>query len=76
MKIRRSRLDDCVELARLHRTTIRHINSADYPSHVIEGWSDRSTAKKFRDFHSKAIRIVAVENDKIVINAYLMENIL
>lgn len=66
MRIRRARLEDSVELARLHRSTIRHVNSADYDINVIEGWANRSTAKKFRDFHTKSIRIVAVENEKII----------
>lgn len=66
MHIRKARLEDSVELARLHRQTIRTVNSGDYPPEIIAAWSGRSTAKKFRDFFPKSIRIIAVENKQII----------
>ena len=66
MKIRRSILADCAEMARLHRGTIRQINSKDYPPEIIESWSARTSAKKFRDTHNACIRYVALEGDNIV----------
>ena len=59
-------MEDAAALARIHRETVRSINSKDYPPEVIEGWISRSTAKKFRDFHDQTIRYVAVDKEKIV----------
>jgi len=66
MRFRKAKIEDAAELARLHRTTIRTVNSQDYSEDVIEGWVGKSTAKTFRDFHDKSIRFVAVENEKII----------
>jgi len=65
MEIRLAKDKDCAEIARLHRATIRHINSKDYPKKIIEAWSGRTNAKRFRDSLSKCKRWVAVENGKI-----------
>lgn len=66
MKIRLANDRDCAEIARLHRVTIRHINSKDYPQNIIEAWSGRTNAKRFRDSLRKCKRWVAVEDDKII----------
>ncbi len=66
MKIRKATLDDAVALARLHRSTIRHVNKKDYPAHVIKAWSGRSSARKFRKLHAESVRFVAVEKGKII----------
>ena len=42
------------------------MNSKDYPPSIIEGWSIRSTAKKFRKFYDQSIRFVAIENGTIL----------
>lgn len=66
MKIRLASDGDCAEIARLHRATIRHINSKDYPKKIIKAWSERTNAKRFRDSLSKCKRWVAVEKGKII----------
>lgn len=66
MKIRLARDEDYAGIARLHRATIRNINSADYPKDIIDLWSARSKAKRFRDSANKCKRWVAIEKDKII----------
>lgn len=66
MRIRKARLADSAEIARLHRATIRAINANDYSPAEIKEWSGRSSAKRFRSSHGKAFRYVAVEGEKIV----------
>ena len=64
--MRRARLSDAAELARLHRATIRHVLSKDYKPDVIAVWSSRTSAKKFRASHLTHIRHVVVDGKKIV----------
>lgn len=66
MHIRLSKLSDARALARLHRSTIRSINSADYSPTIIRSWTSRSTAKRFRHLLSTCIRYVAIENEMIM----------
>lgn len=66
MRMRRARLSDAVELARLHRATIRHVLSKDYTPDIIAVWSSRTSAKKFRASHQTHIRYVVVEKEKII----------
>lgn len=66
MIIRKARLSDSAEIARLHRGTIRSVNSRDYPPEDIDAWSGRASAKRVRDSHDRAVRFVAVEKGKIV----------
>lgn len=66
MKIRKFKLSDAVSTARLHRNTIRAINSKDYPADVIRVWSGKTSAKKFRDSHNTCFRWIATEKGKIV----------
>jgi putative acetyltransferase len=66
MRIRKARLDDSAELARLHRGTIRHINKHDYSEQEIAVWSKRTNARRFRTSHDLTIRYVAEEDGKIV----------
>ena len=64
MKIRKFKSSDSVEVARLHRSTIRCINKTNYPPKQIKVWSGRVSAKKFRE--SKRKRFVAVDKGKIL----------
>ena len=66
MKIRRSAERDAAELARLHRGTIRHVNSRDHSPAQIEAWAGRASAAKFRRSHQTHIRFVATEQGKII----------
>jgi putative acetyltransferase len=66
MKIRKAKLEDSVELARLHKETIRNINRDDYSPKEIEVWSKRTSAKRFRSSYDLTVRYVAVEGEKIV----------
>ena len=66
MKIRPSNPQDYAGIARLHRATIRNVNSKDYPEDIIKVWSGRTNAKRFRDSAHKCKRWVAVEKNKIV----------
>jgi putative acetyltransferase len=66
MRIRKATLADAAELARLHKGTIRNINSADYSPKQIAAWSARTNAQRFRTSHDLAVRYVAVEGDKII----------
>jgi putative acetyltransferase len=65
-EIRLARDNDFAAIARLHRQTIRHINSKDYPKKMIDVWSKRTRAHRFRRNASKCKRWVAVKNDKVV----------
>jgi len=58
MRIRKFRASDAVEVARLHRNTIRNINSKDYSKEQIAVWSGRTSAKRFRESMNKFIRFV------------------
>lgn len=66
MQIRKFRLSDAAELARLHRGTIRGVNVRDYPPKHIAVWSGRVSARRFRESAKDKIRYVAIENNKIV----------
>ncbi len=66
MRIRRFRDSDAVQLARLHRSTIRNVNSKDYPQHHIRVWASRVSAHKFRTSASDHERFVALEKGKII----------
>ncbi len=66
MRLRRSTLADCPELARLHRATIRSINAKDYPAEIIEEWSANTSAAKFRNSFDHVIRYVVEENNHII----------
>ncbi len=66
MLIRKFRASDAVEVARMHRNTIRFVNSKDYPPKQIKVWSGKTSAKRFRDSIDNFIRYVAIDNGKIV----------
>ena len=66
MKIRFARDKDYAAIARLHRQTIRNVNSKDYPEDMILVWSSQTNAKKFRDNAKRCKRWVAVQDNKIV----------
>ena len=66
MRIRLARKEDAAALARLHRATIRNVNSKDYPEDIINVWSGRSSAKKFRDSVDRCKRWVALDGEKII----------
>lgn len=65
-KIRLACDKDYVELARLHRQTIRKVNSKDYPQDIVHVWSGRTNAQRFRESASKCKRWVAIKNNKII----------
>ncbi len=66
MRIRLARDGDYVAIARLHRQTIRNVNSKDYTGDQIYAWSARTNAERFRSNAYKCKRWVAIEDDKIV----------
>ncbi len=66
MKIRFAQDNDYAETARLHRQTIRNVNSKDYPNDIIAVWSARTKAQSFRKSADKCKRWVAIEDNKIV----------
>jgi len=66
MKIRLAKDKDCVAIARLHRRTIRKVNSKDYPKDIIDVWSARTSAERFRNSQDNCKRWVAVQGDKVV----------
>jgi putative acetyltransferase len=65
MKIRRSKIEDAIELGRLSRATIRTVNSHDHDKEIIAAWSKGNTAALYRATESDRIRFVAVEKEKI-----------
>lgn len=66
MKIRLARNEDYAAAARLHRQTIRNVNSKDYSQDIVHVWAARTNAKKFRESANKCKRWVAVEKGKII----------
>ena len=66
MEIRRTRDEDYVEMADLRRSTIRRVNSSDYPEHVIHAWSSTLEAEDFRESASQCKRWVALASNDIV----------
>ena len=66
MRIRKFRDSDAVELARLHRGTIRNVNGRDYPKKQIRAWTSKVSAKRFRDSAKQNTRLVALEKNQIV----------
>ena len=66
MKIRLAKDEDCVAIARLHRQTIRNVNSKDYTEDQVRAWSARTNANRFRNSAGKCKRWVAIEGDKVV----------
>jgi len=66
MQIRKFKLGDAISTARLHRNTIRGVNSRDYSPKIIRIWSGRTSAKMFRESANKCFRWVAMEKEKIV----------
>lgn len=63
--IRRFRDSDAVALVRVHRGTIRGVNSKDYSKSQIRAWANRSTAKRFKDLVRKNTRFVAIHTVRI-----------
>ena len=66
MRIRKFKIEDSAEAARLHRGTIRNINKSDYTSSQITAWSKKTSAESFRDSYELAVRYVAIEDGKII----------
>jgi GNAT superfamily N-acetyltransferase len=66
MEIRRTRDEDYVAIADLRRSTIRCVNSNDYPEQVINGWSSTVEAKDLGESASQCKRWVAIENNNVV----------
>jgi putative acetyltransferase len=65
MKIRRSKLEDAKELAKLARTTIRTVNRRDHSNVIIDAWSKGNTAALYRTTQKDRIRFVTVENKRL-----------
>ena len=65
MRIRKFRASDAVAVAKMHRDTVRNINSKDYPPEQIAVWSGRSTARRMKKT-KKTYRYVALEDKKII----------
>jgi putative acetyltransferase len=66
MRIRLVQDKDYSAIARLHRQTIRNVNSKDYSEDIINAWSSRTNAERFRGSATRAKRWVAVDSDKII----------
>ncbi len=66
MKIRRSKLEDAKELAKLARATIRAVNGRNHSKVIIDAWSKGNTAASYRATEIDRIRFVAVENKNII----------
>lgn len=66
MKIRLAKDEDYAKIARLHRQTIRNVNSKDYTEEQIRIWSARTNAERFRSNMGKCKRWVATKDDKVV----------
>ncbi len=66
MVIRRFRESDAVQLARLHRSTIRAVNKKDYPAKQIKAWSGRVSARRHRKYSRQRVKFVAIENGRLV----------
>ena len=66
MIIRLARDKDYAAIARLHKATIRQVNSGDYPEDVIEVWSGRTNANRFRNSAAEVKRWVAVWGEKVI----------
>ena len=66
MIIRLAEDKDYDEIADLHKGTIQHINSMDYPEDVISVWAGRTAASRYRNSAKDVKRWVAVEDEKIV----------
>jgi len=67
MRIRRFRDSDAIELARMHRGTIRVINKKDYTKKQINVWATAS-AKKWRE-NAKAKNstiLIALDKNKLI----------
>ena len=67
MKIRKFRITDAVELARMHRETIKAINIKNYTKEQIKVWATAS-AKRWRE-NAKAKNstiLVALDKNKLI----------
>ena len=64
--IRRAKDADFAAAARLHRQTIKYINSRDYTPDIIRVWAAQTSAQKFRDSAKLCKRWVALDQGKIV----------
>ncbi len=65
-RIIKFRAEDSVELAKMHRETIKHINIKDYPPEQIKIWASKTSAKYFLDTLKSFVRYVAVDDKKII----------
>jgi len=67
MIIRRARVEDASDIAKLHRETIRKVNSKDYNKKQIDVWCKRNTNKYFIDaLKKRKVFFVALEKNKII----------
>ncbi|MFC1598163.1 GNAT family N-acetyltransferase [Patescibacteria group bacterium] len=66
MRIRKMRVEDAAEVVRLHRGTIRAINSQDYAPGEIAVWAGSRKTAWLRSHFGDELRFVAEEGGKIV----------
>jgi putative acetyltransferase len=66
MRIRKSKIEDAAELAKLTRATVRTVNAQDHDKEIIKAWSKGNTAALYRTSEKTRIRFVAIESAEIV----------
>lgn len=66
MKIRPAKDEDYSSIARLHRATIKNVNSKDYSEDVISVWAGRTKTSRFRNSAPKVKRWVVTEKEKVI----------
>ena len=65
IKIRRFRVTDAIELARMHRETIRAVNRKDYNKKQIKVWA-KASAKRWRENSKNSIILIALDKNKLI----------
>lgn len=66
MHIRKTTTDDIITVTRIHRNTIRAVNSKDYIKADIAAWSGRISAQWLREHFDTEQRYVAIIGHDIV----------
>lgn len=68
MRIRKFRSSDAIQVAQMHRGTIRSVNAKDYPRAQIRVWSGRVSAKRHRNPKelTNRVKYVALDKKKVV----------
>ena len=68
MKIRKARVSDARRMVDINRTTIRKVNSKDYPARTIEKWTSLFSTKRMRRSTEKKDRkyFVVEHNGRVI----------